>query len=161
MTHAALNRAANQLAHRLIGLGVGAEVPVAILIERGADAVVVILAAMKAGGAYIPVEPDHPTSRNHHILTDAGVRVVLTRRRFVDHLPAGLSAHVLCIDDLPPGDFPQTDPQVMIYPDQIAYIMYTSGSTGKPKGVAVEHGPLTSHNQTTARVYEMSAESRE
>lgn len=161
LTHAELNRAANQLAHRLIGLGVGAEVPVAILIERGADAVVAILAAMKAGGAYIPVEPDHPTSRNHHILTDAGVRVVLTRQRFVDRLPAGLAAHVLCIDDLPPGDFLQTDPAVAIHPNQIAYIMYTSGSTGKPKGVAVEHGPLTSHNQTTARVYEMSAESRE
>ncbi|MDZ4394770.1 amino acid adenylation domain-containing protein, partial [Cypionkella sp.] len=161
LTHAELNRAANQLAHSLIALGVGAEVPVAILIERGADAVVAILGAMKAGGAYIPVEPDHPASRNHHILTDAGVRVVVTRRRFVDRLPAGLVAHVLCIDDLSPGDFPETDPAVTIHPDQIAYIMYTSGSTGKPKGVAVEHGPLSSHNQTTARVYEMSAESRE
>lgn len=161
MTHDQLNRAANRLAYRLIALGVGAEVPVAILIERGAEAVVAILAAMKAGGAYIPVEPDHPASRNHHILTDAGVQVVLTRTRFLDRLPAGLSAHVLCIDDLPPGDFPETDPQVTIHPDQIAYVMYTSGSTGKPKGVAVEHGPLTSHNQTTARVYEMSAESRE
>lgn len=161
LTHSQMNCAANRLAHRLIALGVGAEVPVAILIERGADAVVAILAAMKAGGAYIPVEPDHPASRNHHILTDAGVQVVLTRRRFLDRLPAGLSAHVLCIDDLPPGEFADTDPQVTIHPDQIAYVMYTSGSTGKPKGVAVEHGPLSSHNQTTARVYEMSAESRE
>lgn len=161
LTHAQLNRAANRLAHRLIGLGVGAEVPVAIVIERGAEAVVAILAALKAGGAYIPVEPDHPTSRNHHILSDAGVRVVLTRRRYLDRLPQGLTAHVLCIDDLPPGDFPETDPEVTIHPDQLAYVMYTSGSTGKPKGVAVEHGPLSSHNQTTARVYEMSAESRE
>lgn len=160
-THEALNRAANRLAHRLIGLGVGAEVPVAIMVERGAEAMVAILAAMKAGGAYIPVEPDHPESRNHHILTDAGVRVVLTRRRFQDRLPAGLSAHVLCIDDLPPGDFATTDPEVAIHRDQLAYIMYTSGSTGKPKGVAVEHGPLTDHNQTTARVYEMTEDSRE
>lgn len=161
LSHDAMNRAANRLAHRLITLGVGAEVPVAILVERGAEAVVAILATLKAGGAYIPVEPDHPASRNHHILTDAEVRVVLTRRRYRDRLPAGLAAHVLCLDDLPHGDFPDTDPAVTIHPDQLAYVMYTSGSTGKPKGVAVEHGPLSLHNQTTARVYEMSAESRE
>ncbi|RJL13071.1 amino acid adenylation domain-containing protein [Paracoccus siganidrum] len=161
LTHDQMNRAANRLAHRLIALGVGAEIPVAILIERGAEALVAILAAMKAGGAYIPVEPDHPASRNHHIMTDAGVHVVLTRTRFRDRLPDGLAAHVLCIDDLPAGDFPETDPAVTIHPDQLAYVMYTSGSTGKPKGVAVEHGPLSLHNQTTARVYEMSADSRE
>ena len=161
LSHGALNRAANRLAHRLIALGVGAEVPVAIVIERGADAVVAILATLKAGGAYIPVEPDHPRSRNHHILTDAGVAVVLTRSAFLDRLPEGLKAHILCIDDLEPGIFADTDPDLRIHPDQLAYIMYTSGSTGKPKGVAVEHGPLSLHNQTTARVYEMSAESCE
>lgn len=160
LTHGELDARANALAHRLVKLGVGAEVPVAILIERGADAVVAILAAMKAGGAYIPVEPDHPESRNHHILTDAGVRVVLTRQRYRDRLPAGLPATVVCLEEA--TDPPRADPpQVTIHPDQLAYVMYTSGSTGKPKGVAVEHGPLTAHNQTTARVYEMSAESRE
>ncbi|GHC65396.1 amino acid adenylation domain-containing protein [Neogemmobacter tilapiae] len=160
LTHGALDARANALAHHLITLGVGAEVPVAILIERGADAVVAILAAMKAGGAYIPVEPDHPTSRNHHILTDAGVRVVLTRQRYLDRLPQGLTAAVLCLEDF--HDAPRPDaPSVTIHPDQLAYVMYTSGSTGKPKGVAVEHGPLSHHNQTTARVYEMSSESRE
>ncbi|AGT10744.1 amino acid adenylation domain-containing protein [Paracoccus aminophilus] len=159
--HGEMNAAANRLAHRLIALGVGAETPVAILIERGGEAIIAILAALKAGGAYIPVEPDHPESRNHHILTDAGVRVVLTRTRFLDRLPAGLAAHVLCIDDLPPGEFADTDPEVAIHPDQLAYVMYTSGSTGKPKGVAVEHGPLSLHNQTTSRVYGMSSESRE
>ncbi|AJE48699.1 amino acid adenylation domain-containing protein [Celeribacter indicus] len=160
LTHGALDARANALAHRLVALGVGAEIPVAILIERGAEAVVAILAAMKAGGAYIPVEPDHPQSRNHHILTDAGVRVVFTRRRYLGRLPEGLSAEVLCLENF--TDPPRADaPDVTIHPDQLAYIMYTSGSTGKPKGVAVEHGPLSAHNQTTARVYEMSAESRE
>ncbi|WP_349295040.1 amino acid adenylation domain-containing protein (plasmid) [Thioclava sp. 'Guangxiensis'] len=160
LSHAQMEGQANALAHRLVGLGVGADVPVAIAIERGAEAVVAILAVMKAGGAYIPVEPDHPAARNHHILRDAGVRVVLTRRRYADRLPEGLEAAVLCLDDL--NDAPRPDaPQVRIHPDQLAYIMYTSGSTGKPKGVAVEHGPLSHHNQTTARVYEMSEESRE
>lgn len=160
LTHAELDARANALAHRLCAAGVGAETPVAILIERGADAIVAILAVLKAGGAYIPVEPDHPTSRNHHILTDAGVAVVLTRAAFRDRLPDALAATILCLDDL--EDAPRLDaPTVTTHPDHLAYVMYTSGSTGKPKGVAVEHGPLSHHNQTTARVYEMSAESRE
>ena len=160
ITHGTLDAQANALAHRLVEMGVGPDVSVAILIERGADALMAILAALKAGGAYIPVEPDHPTSRNHHILTDAGVRVVLTRRGFLDRLPKGLEARVLCLEDF--TDAPRVDaPDVTIHPEQLAYVMYTSGSTGKPKGVAVEHGPLSHHNQTTARVYEMSAESRE
>lgn len=160
LSHGALDARANTLAHRLVALGVAADVPVAILIERGVDAMIAILATLKAGGAYIPVEPDHPASRNHHILTDAGVRVVLTRAQYRDRLPEGLSATVVCIEDI--TDPPREDaPDVSLHPDQLAYIMYTSGSTGKPKGVAVEHGPLSDHNQTTARVYEMSAESRE
>ncbi|MGR3759142.1 amino acid adenylation domain-containing protein [Roseobacteraceae bacterium NS-SX3] len=160
-SHGTLNRRANRLAHRLLDLGVGAEVPVAIMVERGNEAVMAILAALKAGGAYIPVEPDHPESRNHHILTDAGVQVVITRRCYLGRLPEGADAHILCLDDDPAADQPETDPQVTIHPDQMAYIMYTSGSTGKPKGVAVEHGPLSDHLQDTARVYEMSSESRE
>ena len=160
LTHVTLDRRANALAHRLCAAGVGAETPVAILIERGADAIVAILAVLKAGGAYIPVEPDHPSSRNHHILTDAGVAVVLTRSHFRDRLPDALAARIICLDDL--DDAPRPDaPAVTIHPDQLAYVMYTSGSTGKPKGVAVEHGPLSHHNQTTARVYDMTAESRE
>ncbi len=160
LTHSQLDAHANALAHRLHAAGVKAETPVAILIERGAAAITAILAVLKAGGAYIPVEPDHPSSRNHHILTDAGVAVVLTRRSFRDRLPKGLAAQIICLDDL--DDAPRSDaPDVRIHPDQLAYVMYTSGSTGKPKGVAVEHGPLSHHNQATARVYEMSAESRE
>ncbi|TMV88055.1 amino acid adenylation domain-containing protein [Thioclava sp. BHET1] len=160
LTHAQMEGQANALAHRLVALGVGPEVPVAIAIERGAEAIVAILAVMKAGGAYIPLEPDHPASRNHHILRDAGVRVVLTRRAYCARLPEGLGASVLCLEEA--TDPPRMDaPDVTIHPDQLAYIMYTSGSTGKPKGVAVEHQPLSQHNQTTARVYEMSAESRE
>ncbi|NIZ12297.1 amino acid adenylation domain-containing protein [Phaeobacter sp. HF9A] len=160
-SHGALNRRANRLAHRLLDLGVGAEVAVAIMVERGNEAVMAILAALKAGGAYIPLEPDHPESRNHHILTDAAAHVVITRRRYLDRLPAGTGAHILCLDDSPGAGQPESDPETTIHPDQMAYIMYTSGSTGKPKGVAVEHGPLSHHLQDTARVYEMSRDSRE
>lgn len=155
-----LDGAANALAHRLLALGVRAEVPVAIAIERGTQAMIAILAVMKAGGAFIPVEPDHPAARNHHILSDADVKVVLTRQSYRDRLPEGLSAVVLCLEDFTDGARPDA-PDVQIHPDQMAYIMYTSGSTGKPKGVVVEHRPLSEHNQTTARVYEMTSSSRE
>jgi amino acid adenylation domain-containing protein len=160
-SHGALDAGANRLAHLLIAAGVRAETPVAILVERGAEAVMAMLATLKAGGAYVPVEPGHPESRNHHILRDAGVVAVITRGRWRDRLPAGLDAAVIDLDGFLGTGAPATAPEVAIHPDQLAYIMYTSGSTGLPKGVAVEHGPLSRHNQATARVYEMSAASRE
>lgn len=160
-SHAKLDRSANRLAHRLIKLGIGADISVAIAVKRSPEAIVGILATLKAGGAYIPVEPDHPTSRNHHILRDGGVKVILTHSWLLDRIPEGLDAVILELDKLDLSDEPDSVPGVKIHKDQLAYIMYTSGSTGLPKGVAVEHGPLTHHMQNTSRVYGMSADSRE
>jgi amino acid adenylation domain-containing protein len=156
-----VEREANRLAHRLVALGVGAEVTVAIAIKRSPQAIVAILATLKAGGAYIPVEPDHPQTRNHHILRDGGVRAILTNSWLLDSIPDGLDATVLELDKLDLSNEPEHAPDVPVHKDQLAYVMYTSGSTGLPKGVAVEHGPLTHHLQNTSRVYGMSAESRE
>ncbi|SON56670.1 Linear gramicidin synthase subunit B [Hartmannibacter diazotrophicus] len=160
-THRELDERANRLAHRLIGLGVEAETTVAILVERSAHTVMAILAVLKAGGAYIPVEPDHPPARNHHILKDAKVKVVITANEWRSRLPDDFEAAIVELDRLDLAGEPASAPDVAIHPDQLAYVMYTSGSTGLPKGVAVEHGPLTHHNQATSRVYEMSSESRE
>lgn len=160
-SHARLDQSANRLAHRLIKLGVAAEVSVAIAVKRSPEAIVGILATLKAGGAYIPVEPDHPTTRNHHILRDGGVKVILTNSWLLDRIPDGLNAIVLELDKLDLTSEPDTAPDVPVHKDQLAYIMYTSGSTGLPKGVAVEHGPLTHHMQNTSRVYGMSEASRE
>ncbi len=160
-SHARLDKNANRLAHRLIKLGVGAEVSVAIAVKRSPEAIVGILATLKAGGAYIPVEPDHPTTRNHHILRDGGVKVILTHSWLLDRIPDGLDAIILELDKLDLSQEPDTAPEVRTHKDQLAYIMYTSGSTGLPKGVAVEHGPLTHHMQNTSRVYGMSEASRE
>ncbi|HBF29912.1 amino acid adenylation domain-containing protein [Rhizobium sp.] len=160
-SHGWLENGANRLAHRLRKLGVGAEVTVAILIKRSPEAVMAILATLKAGGAYIPVEPDHPPLRNDHILRDGRARVVLTHGWLRHRIPEGLDAIVLDLDTLELEDEPQTPPDVQIHPGQLAYVMYTSGSTGLPKGVAVEHGPLTHHMQNTSRVYGMSSASRE
>ncbi|PSH61791.1 non-ribosomal peptide synthetase [Phyllobacterium sophorae] len=160
-SHARLDQNANRLAHRLIELGVGADVSVAIAVKRSPEAIVGILATLKAGGAYIPVEPDHPTTRNHHILRDGAVKVIMTNSWLLDRIPEGLDATILQLDKLDLSKEPDSAPNVRVHKDQLAYIMYTSGSTGLPKGVAVEHGPLTHHMQNTSRVYGMSAASRE
>ncbi|MHC1551247.1 non-ribosomal peptide synthetase [Phyllobacterium sp. K27] len=160
-SHARLDKSANRLAHRLIKLGVGADVSVAIAVKRSPEAIVGILATLKAGGAYIPVEPDHPTKRNHHILRDGGVKVILTNSWLLERIPEGLDAIILELDKQDLSNEPDTAPDVQVHKDQLAYIMYTSGSTGLPKGVAVEHGPLTHHMQNTSRVYGMSEVSRE
>ncbi|MBB2712782.1 non-ribosomal peptide synthetase (plasmid) [Rhizobium sophoriradicis] len=160
-SHGWLEASTNRLGHRLRQLGVRAEVTVAIFIKRSPEAIVGILATLKAGGAYIPVEPDHPPARNHHILRDGGVKIILTHSWLRHRLPEELDATVLELDKLDLDGEPDTPLYVPTHKDQLAYVMYTSGSTGLPKGVAVEHGPLTHHLQNTSRVYGMSSESRE
>ncbi|MCP3469091.1 amino acid adenylation domain-containing protein [Bradyrhizobium sp. CCGUVB1N3] len=160
-THADLDRRANQLAHRLIGAGTGPEVCVAVLVKRSPETIAAILAVLKAGGAYIPVEPDQPPARNHHIFRDAGVRVIITNSWLRERIPSDIDATILELDRLDLSEVPVTPPPVSVHHSQLAYVMYTSGSTGLPKGVAVEHGPLTHHCQSTARIYEMSEASRE
>ncbi|MBB3649591.1 amino acid adenylation domain-containing protein [Rhizobium sp. BK619] len=160
-SHGWLEASTNRLGHRLRQLGVRAEVTVAIFIKRSPEAIVGILATLKAGGAYIPVEPDHPPVRNHHILRDGGVKIVLTHSWLRHRLPEELDAIILELDKIDLDGEPDMPLYIPTHKDQLAYVMYTSGSTGLPKGVAVEHGPLTHHLQNTSRVYGMSSESRE
>ncbi|WP_020178738.1 non-ribosomal peptide synthetase [Methylopila sp. M107] len=161
-THGRLEAFANRLAHRLIREGVGPEDCVAIAVKRSPEAIGAMLATLKAGGAYIPVEPDHPQSRNDHIFRDAGVKAIVTNSWLVGKIPTGVDAVVLELDRLDLDAEAATPPETpQVHRDQLAYVMYTSGSTGTPKGVAVEHGPLTYHLQSTARVYGMTEVSRE
>lgn len=160
-THGELERRANRLAHRLLGLGLAPEQRVAVALPRSPEAIVAILAVLKAGGAFVPVDSDHPAARNDHILADAGVRIVVTASGRRTKLPEHLDAVVLEIDGPETEGLPDTDPSVATEPGQLAYVIYTSGSTGLPKGVAVEHGALTRHLQATAAIYEMTEESLE
>ncbi|MCX5207922.1 amino acid adenylation domain-containing protein [Kitasatospora sp. NBC_00240] len=134
LSYRELNARANRLAHRLIGLGITAESPVAMLLERSWEVVVATLAVLKAGGFYVPMHASLPPERMAGVLADTGARVLLT-----DRTELGF-AHAAAVlrpgDDLPDID---TDPSVVVHPDQLAYVMFTSGSTGVPKGVAVRH----------------------
>ncbi|WP_344978668.1 amino acid adenylation domain-containing protein, partial [Streptosporangium fragile] len=155
LTYAELNGRANRLAHRLIGLGVGPETPVAVLLERSADVVVATLAIAKAGGAYVPIHHGYPPERMSWVLADTGAPVLVTDRvPAFGHTaavvpvrgrpPAGPSGHPSPAQDdpIPEGDAafaPEYDPRVAVHPGNLAYVIYTSGSTGTPKGVAVRH----------------------
>ncbi|MGW2314997.1 condensation domain-containing protein, partial [Actinomadura luteofluorescens] len=123
-TYAEVNARANRLAHRLAGLGVGPEQFVALALPRSADLVVAILGVLKAGAAYVPIDPGYPEDRIAYMVQDA--RPVLTLR------PGDLEG----LGD--PG-LPATDLGVAVDPDHPAYVIYTSGSTGRPKGVVVPH----------------------
>ncbi|HVR96050.1 MAG TPA: amino acid adenylation domain-containing protein, partial [Thermoanaerobaculia bacterium] len=123
LTYRELDLRSNQLARLLRGMGVGPEVPVAILLGRSAEMVIAALAVFKAGGAYVPIDPAYPRERAAFIAADSGAPVVVTRETFESGRIDEKSAEPL--EPLP------------VDPRQLAYVIYTSGSTGQPKGVEV------------------------
>ncbi|MEG5038375.1 MULTISPECIES: amino acid adenylation domain-containing protein [unclassified Microcoleus] len=149
ITYRELNDRANQLAHHLQNLGVEPEVVVGICVERGAgtgapplQAIVGMLGVLKAGGAYLPIEPTTPIERKALMLEDAQVKVLLVQQRLIESLPK-TQANIVCIDtDIPTTSASYTD---RASSDNLAYLIYTSGSTGIPKGVAIEHRQLLNY----------------
>lgn len=134
LTHRELNARANGLAARLRSLGVGADTPVAASLDRGIDAVVAVLAILKAGGACVPLDPAYPADRLDFMLADSGASILISRRprpglHVIDPADA-----IPLEDNLP--DLPGSGPE------SLAYLIYTSGSTGRPKGVEMPHRPL-------------------
>jgi amino acid adenylation domain-containing protein len=140
LTYAELNRRANRLARRLRDLGVGRDVVVGVFLERSIEMVVALYAIVKAGGAYLPLDPEYPRERIAFMLADANAPVLVTLSRALEKLPEHRS-QVLCLDterellaSLPDGNL---EPEAG--PGDLAYVIYTSGSTGRPKGVMNTH----------------------
>jgi amino acid adenylation domain-containing protein len=140
----ALDERAGVLAHRLRERGIGPEARVGICLERGADAVAAMLATLKAGAAFVPLDPAYPAERLAYMLADAGVRTLVTRRGLVSALPPHDAGLLLLDDAAEPHAHPTELPSIDPGPDALAYVIYTSGSTGRPKGVGVTHRGL--HN---------------
>ncbi|HEY3580096.1 MAG TPA: amino acid adenylation domain-containing protein, partial [Pyrinomonadaceae bacterium] len=140
LTYADLNRRANQLAHRLIKLGVGPEVPVAICMERSVDLPIALLAVLKAGGAYVPLEPSYPRERLNFIIEEARAPVVLTQRAIAEEQSLA-GVHVISLDsDLDELAIESTEnPRTPVTDENLCYVIYTSGSTGQPKGAMLHH----------------------
>ena len=140
ISYGELNRRANRLAHHLIGLGVAAGDRVAICIERGPDMVAGLLGILKAGAAYVPLDPAYPAERLAFMLDDTACTVVLSHSALAPVLP--LDGRVpLCVDQIDAllALQPDSDPAPRATADDLAYCMYTSGSVGRPKGVAIPH----------------------
>ena len=140
LTYQQLNTQANQLAHYLKSLDIGADVLVGICVERSLAMIVGILGILKAGGAYVPLDPEYPQERLSFMLEDAQLSVLLTQQQLLESLPQH-QARVICIDT----DWKKiaqeckTNLENTATHDNLAYVIYTSGSTGKPKGVLVNH----------------------
>src|SRR5499433_370352 len=152
LSYGELEARANQLAHHLRALGVGAESVVGVCLERSLELVVALLGSLKAGGGYLPLDPGYPRERLSFMLADAGAAVLITqtglrdrvdapdvRRLELDGAAAAIAAH------------PSDAPAGTVGPHNLAYVIYTSGSTGTPKGVAVEHASLANKILTLGR----------
>ncbi|MFN6566172.1 non-ribosomal peptide synthetase, partial [Dendronalium sp. ChiSLP03b] len=140
LTYAQLNQRANQLAHYLQKLDVKPEMPIGICVEPSLEMIVGLLGILKAGAAYLPLDPAYPQQRLAFMLSDADVSVVLTRQQLIKRLPEH-QAQVVCLDT----DWDTIAQESLENPfsnvtaDNLAYVIYTSGSTGKPKGVLGLH----------------------
>ncbi|MCF2829950.1 amino acid adenylation domain-containing protein [Pseudoalteromonas sp. DL2-H6] len=159
LTYQALNEQANQLARWLIGEGVTPGSTVALALERSLDMVVAIYAVVKAGAAYLPIDPAQPLQRQLDILQDAESKAILTQSAFVQNYS---TLNVTCVDLQTERPFADkathnlADNEVAYAPEQLAYVIYTSGSTGKPKGVLCHHAGLHNRIDWMQREYSLS-----
>ncbi|HEU0302377.1 MAG TPA: amino acid adenylation domain-containing protein [Longimicrobium sp.] len=143
LSYGELNARANRLAHRLRALGVGPETRVGIALERSPELVAAALAVLKAGGAYLPLDPAYPPERIAWMLEDADAAVLVTEASLLGRLPpCRLTALCLDRDADAIAREPADDPAGGAPPEALAYVIYTSGSTGRPKGVCVTHACL-------------------
>ena len=140
LTYRQLDQQAWRLAWRLRGMGVGPDVVVAVGVERSLEMAVAVLGVLKAGGAYLPLDPEYPPARLEFMIADARAPVLLTQSRMASRFPAGGARVVLLDEGGEQAPHEQALPATSA--DALAYVIYTSGSTGNPKGVAMPHGAL-------------------
>ncbi|MCB8949263.1 MAG: amino acid adenylation domain-containing protein [Ardenticatenaceae bacterium] len=147
LTFAELNGRANQLARLLQQQGVGVEAIVGVCLERSVEMVIALLAVLKAGAAYVPIDPAYPPERIEYMLADAETAVCLTHSQLAYKLPETAQGQTIFLDqsDYVLSLLASDDLPVTVQPDNLAYIIYTSGSTGKPKGAMITHGGLANY----------------
>ena len=156
VSFAELEARSNQLARYLIAQGVKPDDVVGVSFERGVTMVEAFIAVMKAGGAFLPLDPGYPSDRLHYMLEDSGATLLLTSSDLMETLPRVETVSPIAVDTLSLDSFAFGIPNEEPHPDQLAYVIYTSGSTGKPKGVSLTHAGLTMHVQTIGERYGMT-----
>ena len=159
LSYRELNLRANQLARRLQEMGVGPEVLVGIFMERSLETLVGLLAVLKAGGAYLPLDPEYPPERISFMIEDSQARVVLTQSGLFHRLP-DTTVQTICLDSHAIFSEDSDNLQAFVMPDNLAYVIYTSGSTGRPKGVLVTHRGVTNMIEASIKLFEITSSSR-
>ncbi|MEU7260748.1 non-ribosomal peptide synthetase [Streptomyces rimosus] len=169
LTYGELAHQAGQLARHLAGLGVGPEERVAVAVQRSAAMVTAVLAVSMAGGAFVPVDPDHPAERVAYVLADAAPSVVVCTTVTRHVVPDGFGGRVVVLDDtavaaevaaLPGGPVTDAERTAPLRSAHAAYVTYTSGSTGRPKGVVVSHAGLGNLAQAQIERFAVTPRSR-
>jgi len=141
LSYAELNQRSNQLAHYLLSKNVQPDQLVGVLLDRSVDMIVSMMAVLKSGAAYLPLDPTYPKDRIEYMLEDAQVVSVITQNDHAGYLDKlSIDALLMDRDENTLSAFSQNNPTSNVTPNNLAYTIYTSGSTGKPKGVMVEHG---------------------
>ncbi|MBP2000232.1 amino acid adenylation domain-containing protein/thioester reductase-like protein [Paenibacillus shirakamiensis] len=143
LSYKELDRASNQVAHMLLSQGLDKGQFVSIFMKRSLSTIVSLLGVLKAGGAYIPLDPAHPDERNAYIIEDTKSSIILTQHEFLPKLAGLLSdfeakPQLFCVDDVR-HNYSEEACHVLNQPEDLAYVIYTSGSTGKPKGALIGH----------------------
>jgi amino acid adenylation domain-containing protein len=148
---------ANRLAHHLLALGIAPEARIAVLLERSIELDVTVLAVMKAGGVYLPLDPGYPPERMRDVLEDAGAAALVSLAALASKLPAlpAISENAVLLDRDAEAIAARSaaPPDLDVDPSALAYLIYTSGSTGRPKGVGVPHGAMVAHLEAVSRYY--------
>ena len=161
LTYQELNHRANQVAHYLQSLGVEPEVLVGICVERSLEMIIGMLGILKAGAAYLPLDPTYPKERLSFMLSDSQVQVLLTQQKFVESF-ADSGAKTVCLDQ----DWElitrqnQENPTSDVTAENLAYVIYTSGSTGTPKGVMIQHRGVCNLAQAQVKLFGVNQNSR-
>ncbi|MGG7569783.1 amino acid adenylation domain-containing protein [Streptomyces sirii] len=168
LTYGELSARANQLARHLIALGAGPETTVALALPRSVELMVALLAALKSGAAYVPVDPDYPADRIAYMLDDAAPVALLTTHDLTGRLPHTACARLVLdepslhteLTTYPTQDLTDAERTAALRPRHPAYLIYTSGSTGRPKGVQVEHAAIVNRLLWMRAAYGVDASER-
>ncbi|MCB8942381.1 MAG: amino acid adenylation domain-containing protein [Ardenticatenaceae bacterium] len=167
LTYGELDIKANELAQQLQAVGVKAGVPVGVYVRRGLDVLVAVWGIWRAGGVYVPLDPEYPAERLRFMMGDVGTAVVITQSGLLASLP-GTTAEIVVLDPHPSPppvrgrgkDSLSFEGEARGEGEGVAYVIYTSGSTGRPKGVMVGHEAIAAHCASVQTVYQIQPEDR-